>query len=408
MDKTSKQVAAQVDDAYRNAEGFIVDTANQIVNYLPTSWPDLTDDLQRKVVGFMEDQFYGMMDQVKGLELISQFNDYAKCLGYKSGSATNAVLVKYVSGAPEPVTLGSQPKCPVPDLTGLSMAKIDKTMNDTLDAVEWAIKPFLPLIMWLPIVDLEMEFRDDWWTEADHKANVKVNLDFFGLKKYSFGIACVAFSPNGQNPVSFSLNGGCNNPWKLDVAYKQAMDFAKDVAKKVEKTANEIAACFAIKTVKGDPGKPDTYTFNENCSEAMQPMMAPLLKAASSVQNPREYPAMLVQGTINSVLATFTGVQVYPENNGGIVRALQNLGLKWLIPSIQATSARVLDEPWKNEGKINLTAGITYAGFPLLTSDIGCLEMGTRWDATPKATAKGGCDNKWGLEIGGKSVYEEG
>lgn len=403
VDKSSKELAKKVTNEYRNAKGQIVDAMDTIVNYLPTSWPDLTDTLKKEVGGYLREQFYNVMDEVDGIDLIADIEDYVDCVTTAAKSTTQ--VVSYTTGDAEPKSTYKDPSgCAMP--AALTKSQVLDNLNDTLDAITWGMKPFLPLIAWVPVVSLGSEVKDGWWTDEERKANITVKLDFFGLKKYEFGLACVNFSKDGYSASSVSINGGCGNPWGLDVAYKEVMKFVKKKAAQAENLANDLAQCVKIKKTDTKVAGVSVYTVDENCPDKVKDQVKDLLKAASKYQNPRNAPVDVVKTPMNWILAVPPlGVQLATKSFLDDMEGLFPFA-SWLVPSVQSVIARSNADAWKN-GQINLATGISYAGQALYTSDIACIEFGTSWDQAPKVFAEGGCDRKWGVELGGVTVYEE-
>lgn len=403
VDASSKDLAKKVTKAYRNAEGQIIDAAEQLVNYLPTSWPAITEALQKQVGDVIRKQFYEVLDRIEGLDIVDQITGYADCVNAAVNST--AQVVSYTTGESDVKNTYKDPSgCSLP--ASLSKSQVLKSLDDTLEAITWGLKPFLPAIAWVPVAKLTSEVKSGWWTDEVRKANINITLDFFGLKKYEFGLACVQFSADGYSASAVSINGGCNNPWGLDVAYEQVVKFVKKKANEAEKVASALATCVLIKKTDTKVAGVSMYTIDENCPDKVKSQIKAILKEVSRYQNPRNAPVMAIKMPINTVLAfPPLGMQLATKSFLDDMEGFFPFA-SWLVPSVQSVIARSTDDQWK-KGQINLATGISYAGQALYTTDIACLEFGTSWDQKPKISAEGGCDRKWGVEVGGVTVYEE-
>lgn len=403
VDETSQTVAKKVTKAYRNAEGQIIDAANQLVDFLPLTWPEITDALEKEVGETIRTQFYKALDEIKSLDLVDQVTKYANCVN--AATTSSAQLVSYTTGDSAVKSTYKDPSgCALP--ATLTKTQVLKSLNDTLAAITWGLKPFLPLIAWVPIAKLTSEVKSGWWTEDEKKANINITLDFFGLKKYEFGLACVQFSNDGYSASAVSLNGGCNNPWGLETVYADVVKFVKKKSGQAEDVANALAKCVQIKMTDTKVAGVSTYTINENCPDKVKDQIKSILKEVSKYQNPRNAPVLAIKSPINMVLALPPlGVQLATKSFLADMEGFFPFA-SWLVPSIQSVIARSTEDQWKN-GQINLATGISYAGQAIYTSDIACITFGTSWDQAPSISAEGGCDRKWGVEVGGVTVYEE-
>lgn len=403
VDASSEEIAKKVTTAYRNTEGQIIDAAGELVDFLPVSWPEMTDVLEQEVGETIRTQFYKALDEIKNLDVVDQITSYSKCVSTATNSTVD--LVSYTTGQNEAKSTYKDPSgCALP--ASLSKEQILKSLNDTLEAITWGLKPFLPLIAWVPVASLTSEVKSGWWTDEAKKANINITLDFFGLQKYEFGLGCVQFSKDGYSASAVSVNGGCNNPWGLDVVYKDIVEYVKKKSTEAGEVANALAKCVQIKKTDTKVAGVSTYTINEDCPDKVKDQIKAILKEVSKFQNPRYAPVMVIKSPINAVLA-FPPLGMQLATKGFLDKVEGFLPFaSWLVPSIQSVVARSTDAQWKN-GQMNLATGITYAGQALYTSDVACLEFGTSWDQAPKISFDGGCDHKWGVELGGVTVYEE-
>ena len=418
-DANSRTLASQVTGEYRNASGQIVDAANTVVTFLTTDWPDMTDAMVQQVKGWVQDGFNEVAKDIQSVTGRSVMDKYLGCMGYVPGKGGSASVVSLTQGDASPKATGPTAKCEefgsgmqraVNEFimqVATDMPTIKQQVDLYLRVATLIVKAFLPApLNYVPVATLTSDFRTEWWTKDEHKANINLTLDFFGLKKYTFGLACIAFATDGLTPAAFSLNGGCGNPWGLQAAYSDSMAFVKTAAKAFEKTARDVASCVKVdmSTVKKGTVSTNVLSFDPKCPEAVQNIGSDLLKYASKYQDPRKVPSMLMRSTLNSVLGKITGNAVYDPKAEVFAKFPF---LVWLVPVAQLGSARMNQDSWSAKGEINLALGVTYAGISLVTSDIACVTMGTKWSDTPTVTTDGGCDRTWGLEVGGVTVYED-
>lgn len=244
---------------------------------------------------------------------------------------------------------------------------------------------------------LYVRIRESQWTSAN-AANLKVDLDFFGIMRYRIGIGCIGF-PNGFTAEpKIALNGGCDNPWNLLAQANMIADAAKSLVNGFTKQINSL-----------------------------QPIILQLIKeAAGGASNPRSIPPLLIDLSVNELLSMCCSLgypsskasKAPPKNasnasaagDSAAANALgsmaQNAALSFTVPQLQGISFSlspdlspvvVVDQRWTNEGKLEFAVQIGLFGLFVASVGMGCMTFGTSWTSAPSITFAGGCDNSWNV-----------
>lgn len=350
---------SSVVDAWRDASGRIVDGAGNLISSIPLSWPS---DLGREA----------------------------------AGQAVNAARGQIDAGLNALDSLGES-------LLGLPAADAERRINDALSSFDVSFpKINIPGVgqAYVPAKNpLYVHIRESQWTSAN-AANVKLDLDFFGLKRYRIGVGCIGF-PNGFTAEpKVSLNGGCDNPWNLLAQANMVADAAKGV---VDVIAQQI--------------------------QSLQPLILGLIQdAAGGADNPRAIPPLLIDLPVNELLAMCCSLgfpsskasQAPPKNASNasasgdsaaadaIGSMAQNAALAFTVPELQGISFSlspdlspvvVVDQRWTNEGKLEFAAQLGFFGLFVASVGMGCMTFGESWTDTPSITFSGGCDNSWNVSF---------
>lgn len=350
---------SSVVDAWRDASGRIVDGAGNLILSIPLSWPS---DIGREAAGQAVNAAKGQIDA--GLNALD-------ALGESLLGAPAAVAEQRINDALRSFDV-SFPKINIP---GVGQAYVP------------AKNP------------LYVHIRESQW-ESANAANVKLELDFFGLKRYRIGVGCIGF-PNGFTAEpKISLNGGCDNPWNLLAQANMIADAAKGV---VDVIAQQI--------------------------ESLQPLILGLIQeAAGGADNPRAIPPLLIDLPVNELLAMCCSLgfpsskasQAPPKNAsnassagdsaaaGAIGSMAQNAALAFTVPELQGISFSlspdlspvvIVDQRWTNEGKLEFAAQLGFFGLFVASVGMGCMTFGESWTDTPALTFSGGCDNSWNVSF---------
>lgn len=356
VDSYSKDVAKQVAKEYKNAEGAVVDAANQVVDFFPKNWPDLTEEVMLDLIDQAQDEIMDVMEDIeKGIN---------KAVDDVNQAATNEIN-KFKK------------------LTDASPGQAEKVLDGVLNNINTAgwlnALSFGGGLKWVPRLQMEAEVKEGQWKE--YKANLGFSLDFFGLKKYYVGMGCLAFWEDMSRDPQFLLNGGCNNPWgftlSADFLVNMMKELALDTAKDVEALGNQMVDEMK-KAIIGD----------------------------SDGNNPRAFEPAVLSFPLNMLLASATSV------TGGLKKSVERkteirvylpyfktsieISAAMLVPEV-AMGVKLVNPRWKNEGKFDVRIALYFLNLTAGTLDFGCVQMGDNWNKTPTFTFQGGCDNEWNL-----------
>lgn len=382
-EKAFNDTAKQVDKAYKNAKGEIIDAANQVIKAFPTKWPD---ELGLEAIAPMFDD---LVKQVKNVipNMTKQFNESLNKAAKKfdnmdaneAEDTINEILAK-----PGKVVASA---IPIPGLSDL-------------------LSPYLSPI--------RVKVKEKEW-EKSAAVNLYLHFNFFGLKTYDVGFACLGWPHGLKEAPTFVLNGGCNNPWNLLGNINYALDIVRDNVK----------------------------AFQEEILKVKDQMVDQLKKMSKGSNNPRTIPPLAIDLPLNEVLGAISSGGV-PSLEGiamsvPIEFTIPGLGkltvsgsdFNWssqpdsnsdgkkeerdkkkkaaadskkgskgggfsLYPELEVSAA--VGDTWTSNGKIQFDVGVGWFGLSLMNVGMGCLTMGTAWEADPAFTFQGGCDNKWDLE----------
>ena len=356
VDSYSKDIAKQVAKEYKNAEGAVIDAANQVVDFFPKTWPDLTEEVLRDLIDQAQDEIMDVMKDIeKGIN--TAIDDVNR-------AATNEIN-KFKT------------------LTDTPAGQAEKVLDSVLNKINTAgwlnALSFTGGLKWIPRLQMEAEVKEGQW--KDYKANLGFSLDFFGLKKYYVGMGCLAFWKDMSRDPQFLLNGGCNNPWGVtlsaDFLLNTMKDLALDTAKDVEALANDMVAEMK-KAIIGD----------------------------SDGNNPRAFEPAVFSFPLNMLLASATSI------TGGLKKSVERktefllklpffkepieMSAAMLVPDV-ALAVKLTNPRWKDDGKFDVRIALYFLNLTAGSLDFGCVQMGDNWNKTPTFTFQGGCDNTWDL-----------
>jgi hypothetical protein len=352
-------VVSTAESEWRNASGQIVDGAGVVASFIPTSWPA---DLGPAVAGQVVSQARSQIDA--GLNEINKVGRSLKGL-----SAPEAE--RLINGVLDPLKV-SMPKITIP---GVGQAYVP------------ASNP------------VYVRVRDRYW-QSSNSADVMIDLDFFGLKRYRIGIGCLGFPDGFTQPPKVALNGGCHNPWNL-------LANANLVANAAKGTVNDLSRQI----------------------QALEPQILGLVRGiAGDAENPRNIPPLLLDLPLNELLGMCCSLG-FPssdaaekppansqnadvEESSAFTEALGSMSkdaaLSFTVPELQGISFELspdlspvvfVDDRWTSDGKIDIGLQLGFFGLFVASVRMGCLTMGTSWTATPTFTFSGGCDNSWKVDF---------
>ena len=383
VEKSFNETAKKVDKAYKNARNEVVDAANQVIKAFPTKWPD---ELGLEAVAPM---FENVVKQVKNVipNMSKQFQD----------------------------TLNKAAK----DFDEMDANEAEDAINDILAKPGKVVSSAIPIPGLADLISpymspLRVKVKQKEW-DKKRAVNLQIHLDFFGLKKYDIGVACLGW-PNGlKSAPTFVLNGGCNNPWNLMGNLNYALDIVRDNIKAFQdemlKVQDQMIA--QIKTLAKGANNPRTVPplaidlpLNEILGAISSGGVPSLEGIAMSVPIEFTIPGL---GKITVSGSDFNWSSQPDDNKDGKkderdkkkkAAADSKKGSKGagfsLYPELEVSAA--VGDTWTSNGKIQFDVGVGWFGLSLMNVGMSCLTMGTAWEATPSFTFQGGCDNKWDLE----------
>lgn len=371
-------VVSTAEHEWRNASGQIIDGAGTIISSLPLSWPD-------RLGGVVEGQVVGA-----------------------ARNQINAGLV-------ELDRIGE-------GLLGLPADQAEDRINSVLHT----LKVDLPRLSvpgvgqaYVPARNpVYVHIRESQWTSAN-AANVMIDVDFFGLKRYRVGIGCIGFPDGFHGPPKVALNGGCDNPWNLLAQANVVANSAKAIANDVGQQISGIEA----------------------------QIMSTLQLVAGGADDPRAIPAALIDLLLNRLLGMCCSFSIggaeadYAselESKGDqqqadllaadapevleILRALEGQFAMSTMSSMQSKAAMLfgvaelngidfrlapdisvvanVSDTWALDGRVEVAVELGLFGLFVASVGLGCLTMGTSFSQAPTFTFSGGCDDAWNVTFG--------
>jgi hypothetical protein len=354
---TGRTAASSITSTYRNAQGQIVDAANNVITMIPLTWPAYLDS-------------GAITTTVKSLQ------------------STFPQVLSSLEGAGK-------------SLKGLSASDAQNAINDVLQMIGTPNPPVqLPGFNSTPVPvasHLYVKIRPSQWTSS-YSANLQIDLDFFGIKSYKIGFGCLGFPDGFTEKPRLSLDGGCDNPWKLAQSASVMQSSAKSVV--------------------GDMSKAIT-----GLTSQMTGIMANIAKGAS---NPRDIPPMALDIPINQLLSEITpgfpsssAAKKAPAESADDAKSnsaasdavsgmAQSAAMQIAVPQLGGLSFEMapdlspvayIDDRWTKNGQIEF--GVELGMFGMFTAGVkmGCLTFGTSWKTKPSITFNGGCDNSWNVDF---------
>ena len=372
-------VMSTAEHEWRNASGQIIDGAGNLISAITLTWPaDLGASIEGQVV--------------------------------------RAALSEIDAGLAELDRIGDS-------LDGMSADQAEDRINAVLNPRRVSMPSItLPGVgqAYVPAKNpIYVHIRDSQW-EASNAANLMIDVDFFGLKRYRVGIGCIGF-PNGFHAAPrVALNGGCDNPWNLLAAANQVANTAQGLATDIGREVGSL----------GD-------------------QMLGLIKAAAlGADNPRVVPAVLIDLLLNRLLAMCCSLSFEASeasNNSKLTSAAQDgqsefagatdpavleilnalegstsadllasieqkalmafgvpelQGINFSLPADLSIIAEVSDA-WAADGTVQITVELGLFGLFVASVGLGCITFGTSWSQAPGFTFNGGCDNSWNVSFNG-------
>ena len=371
-----------VSSEYKNAQNKVVDAAGTVLDAIPTSWPD---SLSLEVVSPM---FSGIVGQVKGI---------VPTMSSKLKTALDKASANFDT------LTASEAENKINDVLATPGKAVTKAIN--IPGFSTLIAPYT--------TPLKVKVKEKEWNEKK-AVNVIVNLDFFGVKKYEIGLACLGW-PNGLNQApNFVLNGGCDNPWNILANAETALNIVKDNAAKFEtevmKMKDQMISTFqslakGASNPRNIPPLAIDLPLNELLGAITSGGVPSLEGIAMSVPIEFTIPGL---ATITVSGSDFDWSSQPDDNKDGkkeerdkkkkekqdSKKNSKGAGFS-LYPELEAGA--IVDATWTSDGKIEFEVGVGWFGISLMSVGLGCFTMGTTWTQTPSFTFQGGCDNKWNV-----------
>jgi hypothetical protein len=370
-------VVSTSEQQWRNASGQVIDAAGNLIASLPLTWPNqLGAVIEGQVVEASRSQLNA------GLAELDRIGE--GLLGLPADRAEDRI-----NGVLNPLKV-SLPRISVP---GVGQAYVP------------ARNPVF------------VHIRESQWASAN-AANVMIDVDFFGLKRYRVGIGCIGFPDGFRGPPKVALNGGCDNPWNL-------MAQANVVADSAKRIVNDVG-----RQIQGIESQ----------------IMSTLKIVAGGADNPRAIPAVLIDLLLNRLLGMCCAFSISSEADYAdkletnadqqetdllaanspevleILRTLQGALPMSNASSMQSQAAMIFDVPqlngidfelapeislaanvsdtWGADGRVEFAVELGLFGLFVASVGLGCLTMGTSFSQAPGFTFSGGCDNAWNVTFG--------
>lgn len=345
-------MSSVVADAFRNAAGQVVDAANTVISYIPTSWPnELGPDAANSVVKAATSQINAAIDDLQ---------HQAKVLKGLSAAEAESRINGFL--APRKVQM---PKISIPGVGQV----------------------YVPLS-----APLYVQIRASQW-ESSNSANLQVKLDFFGLKTYRIGFGCIGFPDGFSQPPRVALNGGCDNPWNLLANANLVAESAKKVTGQIGRAIESIGPQI-MSTVRGLAG-------GANNPRNVPPIVLDLpinelLALCCSLSFPSSKAAEAEMSTASSVASDSLG-------NVG-----KDAALSFTVPELQGISFELspdlspvifIGDTWTTAGQMEIGVQLGFFGLFVASVKMGCITFGESWAATPHFTFEGGCDKSWRVDF---------
>lgn len=266
---------------------------------------------------------------------------------------------------------------------------------------------------------LYVHIRESQWAAANG-ANIQIDVDFFGLKRYRIGIGCIGF-PNGFKAAPrVALNGGCDNPWNLLAQANVVADTAKGIANGVSKQVSAVVPQMMslVKAASGGVDNPRlvpsvlvdlllNQLLGMCCSLSFPSSQAASLgRITTAAQDAQAAYAGATDPAVGAVLDTVSGgasaeAASSLENQAAMTFGVPQLqGVDFTTPADLSIIAEV-SENWAGDGTVQITIELGIFGLFVASVGLGCLTFGTSWTQTPGLTVAGGCDNSWNVSFNG-------
>jgi hypothetical protein len=355
---------------YRNASGQVVDGLGNIVNALPTTWPnELGPDALKLVVQEAEKQLNSAMGQLR-----QQGKALKNMSAAQAESAVNALLGNF------PV---KSPKLPLGGGVNLEFAPV--------------------------LTPIAVKIQPSQWADAN-AMNLLLNLSFMGVRAYQVQFGCLGF-PNGwtANPT-FTFNGGCHNPWNLFAAKEQIVASVKRISnqagQQLQGVSNQILSVMTSVAKGADnPRNIPPLVLDLPINEFLGWCCSLGFPSSDTAKNPGE-------GNPNKAKDAKADTPDEEKGNSVMAEAFGNMSkdaaLAFTIPQLQGITfsfspdlspVAIFDEDWTRSGQMEFGIQLGLFGVFTATVAMGCVTFGTSWSQTPSFSFEGGCDKSWDVEI---------
>jgi hypothetical protein len=355
---------------YRNASGQVVDGLGNVVNMLPTTWPnELGPDALKMVVQEAEKQLNSAMNALK-----QQGKALKNMSAGQAESAINAVLGNF------PV---KSPKVPLGGGVNLEFAPV--------------------------LSPIAVKVQPSQWAEAN-AVNLLLNLNFMGVRAYQVQFGCLGF-PNGwtANPT-FTFNGGCHNPWNLMAAKDQMVASVKRIANRAGQQLQSLSGQITsvmTNVAKGadNPRNIPPLVLDIPINEFLGWCCSLGFPSSDTAKSPGD-------GNPNKAKDSQPNTPDEEKGNSAMAEAFGNMSkdaaLAFTIPQLAGISfsfspdlspVAIFDEDWTNSGQMEFGIQLGLFGVFTATVAMGCVTFGTSWSQTPSFSFEGGCDKSWDVEI---------
>jgi hypothetical protein len=360
-----------VSKEYRNASGQVVDGLGNVVNMLPTTWPnELGPGALKLVVQEAEKQLNSAMGQLQ-----QQGRTLKNMSAAEAEKAVNTLLGNF------PV---KSPKLPLGGGVNLEFAPV--------------------------LTPIAVKIQPSQWASAN-AMNMQLNLSFMGIRAYQVQFGCLGF-PNGWTAApTFTFNGGCHNPWNLmanaDMVAASAKKIANQAGRQLQGLSDQILAVMTSAAKEADnprliPPLVLDLPINEflgwcctlgfpssKTAESPDAGKPPKKDGTKDPNKPGEDPG-------DSAMAAAFGSMSKDAALSFAIPELQGINFS-LSPDISPVA--IFDERWTRNGQMEFGLQLGFFGIISATVKMGCVTFGTSWSQQPTFTFDGGCEKSWGVEF---------
>jgi hypothetical protein len=365
------QALKAVSKEYRNASGQVVDGLGNVVNLLPTTWPnELGPDALKLVVLEAQKQLNSAMNQLQ---------QQGRALGKMSAADAEKTVNVLLGNFPV-----KSPKLPLGGGVNLEFAPV--------------------------LTPIAVKIQPSQWASAN-AMNLQLNLSFMGIRAYQVQFGCLGF-PNGWTAApTFTFNGGCHNPWNLmanaDMVASAAKKVANQAGRQLEGLSDQILAVLTSAAKGADnPRNIPPLLLDLPINEFLGWCCSLGFPSSKTAETPDAGKPPKKDGTKDADKpGEDPGDAVLAQAFGNMAK---DAALVFTIPQLQGinfslspdlTPVAIFDNRWTSAGQMEFGLSLGFFGIFSATVKMGCVTFGTSWSQTPSFSFDGGCDKSWGVDF---------